>query len=49
MGGAGEEQMDRLTFGNVIHPKWYFVHAFLAWIYFGMTGFSNFFLTTDKK
>ena len=34
-GGRGLEQLDMLTFANVIHPQWYFVHAFLAWIYFG--------------
>ena len=48
MGGAGNAQMDRLTFGNVIHPSWYFVHAFLAWIYFGMIDSSHYFLATDK-
>ena len=36
LGGAGDKQLDLLTFGNVDHPKWYFVHAFLAWMFFGM-------------
>lgn len=36
LGGGGSEQLNMLTFGNVSHPNWYFVHAFLAWIYFGM-------------
>jgi hypothetical protein len=34
-GGGTGEQLDMLTFANVVHPQWYFVHAFLAWIYFG--------------
>ena len=40
LGGGGNKQLDLLTFGNVDHPKWYFVHACLAWIYFGRIGFS---------
>ncbi|OBT76340.1 hypothetical protein VF21_03585 [Pseudogymnoascus sp. 05NY08] len=35
MGGGGGSQLDALTFGNVKNPSWYFVHAFLAWIFFG--------------
>ncbi|KAG4026152.1 hypothetical protein MFRU_044g00230 [Monilinia fructicola] len=34
-GGAGNEQLDQLSFGNVDNPKIYYVHAFLAWLYFG--------------
>ena len=37
-GGGGDLQLDLLTFGNIAHPSWYFVHAFLAWIYFGEFG-----------
>jgi hypothetical protein len=39
LGGGGDKQLDLLTFGNVDHPKWYFVHACIAWIYFGRIGF----------
>jgi hypothetical protein len=39
LGGGGNTQLDLLTFGNVAHPKWYYVHAFLAWIYFGRLDF----------
>ncbi|KFY77637.1 hypothetical protein V499_03032 [Pseudogymnoascus sp. VKM F-103] len=35
LGGGGGSQLDALTFGNVKKPSWYFVHAFLAWIFFG--------------
>ncbi|KFZ08124.1 hypothetical protein V502_09528 [Pseudogymnoascus sp. VKM F-4520 (FW-2644)] len=35
LGGGSGSQLDSLTFGNVKKPSWYFVHAFLAWIYFG--------------
>ncbi|OBT63937.1 hypothetical protein VE03_05927 [Pseudogymnoascus sp. 23342-1-I1] len=34
-GGGTGTQLDSLTFGNVTKPSWYFVHAFLAWIFFG--------------
>ncbi|TVY82290.1 Uncharacterized protein LSUE1_G001916 [Lachnellula suecica] len=34
-GGGDNIQLDLLTFGNVVHPSWFFLHAFLAWIYFG--------------
>ncbi|KAL3419166.1 duf221 domain-containing protein [Phlyctema vagabunda] len=34
-GGVGNKQMDKLTFGNVTNPQWYYVHALLAWIFFG--------------
>ena len=37
LGGGNGSQLDSLTFGNVKKPSWYFVHAFLAWIYFGTT------------
>lgn len=36
LGGAGKKELDALTFGNVSRPSWYFVHAFLAWIFFGI-------------
>lgn len=35
LGGAGNEQLDQLTFGNVTNTQMYYVHAFLAWLYFG--------------
>ncbi|TGO11910.1 hypothetical protein BTUL_0098g00110 [Botrytis tulipae] len=35
LGGAGNEQLDQLTFGNVDNPRIYYVHAFLAWLFFG--------------
>ncbi|ESZ90243.1 hypothetical protein SBOR_9369 [Sclerotinia borealis F-4128] len=35
LGGAGNEQLDQLTFGNVTDPRVYYVHAFLAWLFFG--------------
>ncbi|KFY69376.1 hypothetical protein V496_00311 [Pseudogymnoascus sp. VKM F-4515 (FW-2607)] len=35
LGGGNGSQLDSLTFGNVKEPSWYFVHAFLAWIFFG--------------
>lgn len=35
LGGGTGTQLDSLTFGNVTKPSLYFVHAFLAWIYFG--------------
>ncbi|KFY31430.1 hypothetical protein V493_01115 [Pseudogymnoascus sp. VKM F-4281 (FW-2241)] len=35
LGGGDGMQLDSLTFGNVKKPSWYFVHAFLAWIFFG--------------
>ncbi|KAI9643705.1 hypothetical protein NHQ30_008328 [Ciborinia camelliae] len=35
LGGAGNEQLDQLTFGNVSNPKVYYAHAFLAWLFFG--------------
>ncbi|KAE8446486.1 hypothetical protein EG329_011949 [Mollisiaceae sp. DMI_Dod_QoI] len=34
-GGGGNQQLDLLTFGNIAHPSWCYVHAFLAWIFFG--------------
>jgi calcium permeable stress-gated cation channel len=34
-GGMGNQQLDALTFGNVAHPNWYYVHAFQAWVFFG--------------
>jgi hypothetical protein len=35
-GGSGGEQLDLLTFGNVSNPTWYYAHALMAWVYFGM-------------
>ncbi|QSZ31452.1 hypothetical protein DSL72_001017 [Monilinia vaccinii-corymbosi] len=35
LGGAGNDQLDQLSFGNVNNPKIYYVHAFLAWLFFG--------------
>jgi len=34
-GGAGSQQLDLLTFGNVSNPMWYYVHAGQAWLFFG--------------
>ncbi|TVY87416.1 Uncharacterized protein LAWI1_G006273, partial [Lachnellula willkommii] len=34
-GGGVNIQLDSVTFGNVIHPSWFYLHAFLAWIFFG--------------
>ncbi|KAH8648343.1 hypothetical protein BGZ60DRAFT_346652, partial [Tricladium varicosporioides] len=34
-GGGTSVQLDLLTLGNVIHPKWFYLHAVLAWIFFG--------------
>ncbi|KAH8809337.1 hypothetical protein F5884DRAFT_795356 [Xylogone sp. PMI_703] len=34
-GGGSNRQLDALTFGNVKNVHWYYIHAFLAWIYFG--------------
>ncbi|TVY36676.1 Phosphate metabolism protein [Lachnellula occidentalis] len=34
-GGGVNIQLDALTFGNVIHPSWFYLHACLAWIFFG--------------
>jgi hypothetical protein len=39
-GGNGNEQLDMLTFGNISKPQWYYVHAFLGWLYFGMDYFT---------
>ncbi|KAF4633641.1 hypothetical protein G7Y89_g4484 [Cudoniella acicularis] len=39
-GGGTNIQLDLLTFGNVMHAQWFYVHAILAWIFFGKyTGF----------
>lgn len=49
LGGGNGMQLDSLTFGNVKKPSWYFVHAFLAWIYFGTLyggGFEDLWLTS---
>ena len=34
-GGGPRTQLDMLTFGNVVHVNWLYVHALLAWIFFG--------------
>ena len=34
-GGAGNKQLDSLTFGNIADTRWCFVHAVEAWIFFG--------------
>jgi hypothetical protein len=39
-GGKGNSQLDMLTFGNVKNPSWYYVHAILGWLYFGMCRFA---------
>ena len=37
-GGNDQSQLDSLTFGNVAHPTWFYVHAVQAWLFFGMLG-----------
>lgn len=34
-GGAGNDQLDALSFSNVTNPDWYYVHVFVSWIFFG--------------
>jgi hypothetical protein len=34
-GGAGNQELDRLTLGNVKNPQRLYAHAVLAWAYFG--------------
>ncbi|KAH7305826.1 hypothetical protein B0I35DRAFT_443346 [Stachybotrys elegans] len=34
-GGKGSIQLDMLTMGNVEDPRFFFAHAFVAWIFFG--------------
>jgi hypothetical protein len=34
-GGAGNQQLDQLTFGNITKPSWCYAHALIAWAYFG--------------
>jgi hypothetical protein len=34
-GGAGNQQLDKLTFGNITKPSWCYAHAMIAWLYFG--------------
>lgn len=34
-GGAGNQELDRLTLGNVKNPNRFYAHAVLAWVYFG--------------
>ena len=34
-GGGGKEQLDLLTFGNVVNRNRYYAHAFIAWIFVG--------------
>jgi calcium permeable stress-gated cation channel len=34
-GGMGNRELDSLTFGNITEVKWCYVHAGLAWIFFG--------------
>lgn len=33
-GGAGEKQLDLLTFGNVANKQRYYAHTFVGWIFF---------------
>ena len=35
-GGGINTQLDLLTFGNVSEAKYYYIHAAVAWVYFGM-------------
>jgi hypothetical protein len=34
-GGAGQKDLDILSFSNVAQPSRFFAHAFIAWIFFG--------------
>ncbi|KAM5450192.1 hypothetical protein MaudCBS49596_004567 [Microsporum audouinii] len=34
-GGAGNTQLDLLTFSNVVDPKRYYAHTIVSWIFFG--------------
>lgn len=34
-GGAGNTQLDLLTFSNVVNPKRYYAHTIVSWIFFG--------------
>lgn len=34
-GGGINTQLDLLTFGNVTNANYYYVHALVAWVYFG--------------
>ncbi|EGD99422.1 hypothetical protein TESG_06856 [Trichophyton tonsurans CBS 112818] len=35
-GGAGNTQLDLLTFSNVVDPKRYYAHTIVSWIFFGV-------------
>ncbi|KAG9233741.1 hypothetical protein BJ875DRAFT_484855 [Amylocarpus encephaloides] len=35
LGGGGGKQLDKLTFANVKHVQWLYVHAIISWVYFG--------------
>ena len=35
-GGGGLAQLDRLSFGNVVHSNRFWAHAMVLWVYFGM-------------
>lgn len=34
-GGAGNQQLDLLTMGNVVSANRLYAHVMLAWVYFG--------------
>ncbi len=34
-GGAGQKQLNLLTFGNVLDKNRYYAHVFIAWIFLG--------------
>ena len=34
-GGGDSAELDRVAFGNIVSARRYYVHALLAWIYFG--------------
>lgn len=34
-GGGGQQQLDILSFSNVVNPNRYYAHTFIAWIYLG--------------
>jgi len=40
-GGGTSTQLDILTFGNVTNANYCYVHAFVAWVYFGKEAVSE--------
>ena len=40
-GGGTSTQLDCLTFGNVTDSNYYYIHAFVGWVYFGTDNADN--------